>query len=63
MLYRSTGDELPFDDPYITLKGANFAIDMTLEFEIAVTLVEAGSLPRFDAKGARFDDQRENDES
>jgi penicillin amidase len=28
-------------DPYVVLKGANLAIDMTLEFEIAVTLVDA----------------------
>ena len=27
------------DDPYIVLKGANFALDKTLEFEIAMTLV------------------------
>ncbi len=31
-----------FDDPYTVLKGANFALDSTLEFEIALTLV--GSL-------------------
>jgi phenylacetate-CoA ligase len=38
-------------------------LELCLGLKIAVTLVEAGSLPRFDAKGARFDDQRENDES
>ncbi|MEE2828722.1 MAG: penicillin acylase family protein, partial [Myxococcota bacterium] len=29
------------EDPYIVLVGANFAIDRTLEFEIAMTLVES----------------------
>jgi penicillin amidase len=29
------------DDPYVVLKGANIAIDMTLEFEIAVSLVDS----------------------
>ncbi|RME19335.1 MAG: hypothetical protein D6806_18475, partial [Deltaproteobacteria bacterium] len=28
------------EDPYIILKGANFALDKSLEFEIAVTLLE-----------------------
>jgi phenylacetate-CoA ligase len=37
-------------------------LELRLGLKIAVTIVEAGSLPRFDAKGARFDDQRENDE-
>ena len=26
------------DDPYIVLKGANFALDKTVEFEVAVSL-------------------------
>jgi phenylacetate-CoA ligase len=35
-------------------------LETQLGLKVAVTVVEAGSLPRFDAKGQRFIDQREN---
>ena len=35
-------------------------LETQLGLKVAVTAVEAGSLPRFDAKGERFIDQREN---
>ena len=47
----------PGIDDAVALSMALF--DPRLEV-LAVTAVEAGSLPRFDAKGQRFIDQREN---
>ena len=35
-------------------------LETQLGLRVAVTAVEAGALPRFDAKGERFIDQREN---
>ncbi len=35
-------------------------LELQLGLKVAVTAVEAGSLPRSDAKGERFVDQREN---
>jgi len=34
-------------------------LETQLGLRVAVTAVQAGSLPRFDAKGKRFVDQRE----
>ena len=37
-----------------------FELELQLGLKVAVTAVEAGSLPRSDAKGERFIDQRED---